>query len=190
MWVLTASTLRWSSSAISWLVGGVAKAEPSLKGRQSAIRTRRWPGEIVAAAGSSLAATVASGGLLAGAAVEHGGAAEAQHLAVAQAAAAVDALGADEGAVAGEAVVEQRALAADDLDLGMQGGDLLVPVEAQPGGLAASHPELGCPLRDDEDPLRALAVAEDEEGATAALGFDLRLQLRRAGLAWLYHGDR
>ena len=61
MWVLTASTLRWSSSAIAWLVGGVAKVEPSLKGRQRATRTRRWPGETAAAAGISVATTVASG---------------------------------------------------------------------------------------------------------------------------------
>src|ERR1700709_2078251 len=30
MWVLTASTLRWSAEPISWFVAGVAKAPPSL----------------------------------------------------------------------------------------------------------------------------------------------------------------
>ena len=182
MWVLTASTLRWSSAAIAWLVGGVAKAEPSLKGRQRATRTRRWPGETAAAAGISARDHGRFRGRLAGAPVEHPGAAEAQRVAVAQAAAAVDALLADEGAVAGEAVVEQRALAADDLDLGVQGGDLLVPLDAQAGRLAASHPELGRALLDDEDPLLPGAVAEDEEGPAAAFGLDLRLQLGGAGL--------
>ena len=153
-----------------------------MKGRQRATSTRRWPGETAAAAGISVATTVASGARPAGAPVEHPGAAEAQRVAVAQAAAAVDALLADEGAVAGEAVVEQRALVADDLDLGVQGGDLLVPLDAQAGCLAASHPELGRALLDDDDPLLARAVAEDEEGPPAAFGLDLRLQLGGAGL--------
>ncbi len=42
MWVLTASTLRWSSAPISWFVAGVANEPPSLYGRQRATRTLRW----------------------------------------------------------------------------------------------------------------------------------------------------
>ncbi len=74
---------------------------------------------------------------------------------------------------------------ADHLDLGVQGGDLLVPLDAQPGGLAAADPELGRALLDRDDPLLARAVAQDEEGPPAPFGLDLRLQLGGAGLSRL-----
>jgi hypothetical protein len=99
--------------------------------------------------------------------------------------ATVHPLAADEGAVAGEAVVEQRALAGHHLDLSVQGGDLLVPVDPQPRRLAAPNPELGSALPDHDDPLLTLAVAQNEEGPPAPFGLDLRLQLGGARLAWL-----
>ena len=183
MWVLTASTLRCSSSAIAWLVAGVAKGGFVLEGAAEGEQDAALPGGDGRRGRHLAGGDGRFGGALAGAAEEHRGAAEAQRVAVAQAAAPVDPLLADEGAVAGEAVVEQGALVAHDLDLGVQGRDLLVPVEPQVGGLAAPDPERRRPLLDDDDPLLAAAVAEDEEGPAAAFGLDLRLQLGGAGLA-------
>jgi len=92
-------------------------------------------------------------------------------------------------AVAGEAVVDQRALAADDLDLGVQGRDLLVPGQAHVGGVAAADPELAAAGLDGDDRLLAAlpALAVDEERQPSPFGLDLRLQLRRADHPSLVH---
>ncbi len=90
-------------------------------------------------------------------------------------AAAVDPLLVDKGSVAGEAVVDQRALVADDLDLRVQGGHLGVPAEADAGGVGAADPDLAGAGLDRDDRLGAIAITEDKEGAPGAFGFDLRL---------------
>jgi hypothetical protein len=66
----------------------------------------------------------------------------------------VDPLLADEGAVAGEAVVEQRALAGDDLDLGVQGGDLLVPAASPRPTQSSAVPSSIATIRCSPSPSR------------------------------------
>jgi hypothetical protein len=80
----------------------------------------------------------------------------------------------DEGAVAGEAVVDQGALAAHDVDLGVQARHLLVPTQAHVGGLATAHPQLLGARLDRHDRLLVGAVAEDQEGAAGAKAGDPR----------------
>ena len=185
MWVFTASTLRCSSSAMAWLVGGVAKAASFLKGRQRATRTRRCPGGDRRRGRHLAGGHRRFGRSLAGAPVVDDGAAEAQPVAISQASPAVDPVLVDEGAVAGEPVVEQGALVAHDLELGVQGRDLLVPVEADVGRFSTADPESCRLLLDHDDALLVLSVAEDEEGPPAAFGLYLRLQLGSAGRALL-----
>ena len=90
---------------------------------------------------------------------------------------AADALAVDERAVSREAVVDERALGPDELELGVQARDLGVPVEAEVGRLAAPDPhrlDLGA---DHDQHLLALGVAVHEERPAEALGLDLRLEL-------------
>ena len=105
------------------------------------------------------------GGGLAGRAVQHDGAPEAQHVAVAQAPAPVDALAVDERAVARQAVVDERPLAAARLELGVHAGHLAVPRQAQPDGVAPADPDRLVAERDDA--LLAVAVAMHEKRVAA-----------------------
>ena len=164
-WPLTASSERKTSSAICWLVAGVAYWLPSRNGRQSATRIRRW---VSVSSGASAALGRGDRGRarrrLRGA-EDDDRRPEAKLVAVGEPPPAADALAVEEGAVAGEAVVGDRPLAADALDLGVQARDLLVDVEA----------DVDLRPAPDRDPLTARIEGED------ALSVRRRARAGRAG---------
>ena len=177
---LTAPTVRKSSSAISWFEAGVAANErPAPSGRQSASSTFRW---VSPSAGGSVAGRADRQLVdrrlldLLGIAEQEAGVADANQVAVVEAAAAGQALAVDVGAVAGEAVVGDDPGTADPVELGVQARDRLV----------AGDPDVGVLLAPDRDPLagasivsylRAVAVAMDDERLAFALELDLALEL-------------
>ena len=116
-------------------------------------------------------------GPLPGRAVEHHRLAEARHVAVAQVTPPADALAVDVGAVAREAVVDERPLPAAALEMGVQRRDLAVPLEADARRQRAADPHVVVALVERDDALRALGVAVDEERVAGALRVELRLHL-------------
>src|SRR4051794_37207364 len=98
-----------------------------------------------------------------GRAEEHGGLPEPSDIAVAKELPPTDPLLVDVRAVGREAVVDNGARVADELEVGVQLRDLIVEAQPHVCGGAASYPQRRVALLDDEDLLLALAVAVDEE---------------------------
>ena len=177
----TASTQRCSSPAMSWFVAGTANSS-CLYGRARATSTWRWVGGRSPSVSRSPAIWVGWESSAVGALVGDRGLPDADDVAVAQAVAAADALAVDVGAVARQAVVGDRPLPADALELGVQARDLRVPRQAHLVGGPAAHADAVAVGVEVDDPLLAVPVAEDEERPAAALGLDPLAQLggRRA----------
>jgi hypothetical protein len=104
---------------------------------------------------------------------------DADHVAVAQAVAPADALPVDVGAVARKAVVADRPLARDVLELGVQARDLRVPGQRHAVARAASHADAIAVAVELDDLLLAVVAAEDQERPPAALRLDPLAQLDR-----------
>ena len=107
----------------------------------------------------------------------HRGGAEAQGVAVDQAAPAVQALAVDERAVAGQPVVDERPVLLDPLEAGVEARDLLVPVEHDVRRLAAPDRDLRHPGREEEQLLSVVAASVEQEGLALAFSLDPSLEL-------------
>ena len=144
--VLTVSRLRCSSSAICWLLAGVAKLPPSRSGRHSATSTRRW---VLGQAWQRGSLAGDHGGVGRGRLAEVVGehrAPDPDQVPVLQALAPEHPLAVEEGAVPRQAVVDDRPFAAEALELGVQR-----PIPLRPRGSRRSPRRggrsCGCPPR-------------------------------------------
>ncbi len=175
-WVFTASTLRCSSAAISLLPGGRREGGAVLEGpaqrdEHAPLRRRdAGGGERVGRDHRRLL-----GG--AGRTEEEARAAGADDVPVGKLPPAGHSFLVDERAVRREAVVDERAIAADDLDLRVQLRGLGIPIKRDVGGLRPADPQLTLAVGDDQQLLRAIRIAVGEERPALALGLDLSLEL-------------
>ena len=135
--ILTASTLRKTSSAICWLVAGSREAAvaigPAEGDQNPALGVGQLDGGQVAGRDRLLHER-----RLRGVVGEHR-APDANAVPVAQALAAADALAVDVGPVRREPVVDDRPFSAEVVQLGVQAGDLAVPRDRQIHLGAATH---------------------------------------------------
>jgi hypothetical protein len=104
---------------------------------------------------------------------------DAQDVPIAQAVAPGDALPVDERAVAREAVVGDRPLVPQPLELGVQAAVLGVPLQGDVVARAAPDGRAAALRVEQDEALAAVAVAEHEERVATPFGLDALAQLRR-----------
>ena len=183
-WALTASTLRNSSAAISWLVAGVARPLRLLE--RATEREQDAPLRL-GEAGRDQHVVRDDRGIPSAARrrpVQDEGATEAQHVAVTQPAPSLHALAVHVRAVSRQPVVDEHAIRSDPLHLGMQARHLRVPAQRDVCRSVAADPDRFAVAGEGEQPVIAGAVAVHQEGSPFPLGIQLDLQLggrRRLG---------
>ena len=178
---LTVFTLITSSSAIRWLLAGVAYCgvleRPAQRDEDAALGR----GQQLADVRADRRHSGARGGA-AGRRAEHDDSrADGDRVAVAQSAAARDPLAVDPRAVMGDPVVHDRPLLADALERSVDPRHARVPVEHDVVARAPADREARRRRAEVDQHLLAGAGAVDEERRAAALGGDAVAQFLGAG---------